>query len=242
MPYIRYTDRYLTDVPLRDRRDIANISSTVDKGWNNYAKATRNFINFLEDQDLITSQQATDWKKPLKLKKTNQDTWTPSIDAVKNVLKSADNPTYRQFMELLLYSGIRIVEGIHIIQNFDTTKLHFEGDVAYYDIDWKRGKKNANKAFMPAEFAKTLHRVPDISINAVKKYFKVRGMGLKYCRNFFTNKCVKAGISESLIEYMIGHTDGSVLMTNYLDKLNNSLVAYDKVSPTLQEIINDRNK
>jgi hypothetical protein len=36
---------------------------------------------------------------------------------------------------------------------------------------------------------------------------------------------------------MVGHVGGSVLMTNYLDKLNNSVKAYPKVMPVLQDII-----
>ncbi len=36
---------------------------------------------------------------------------------------------------------------------------------------------------------------------------------------------------------MIGHSNGSVLMTNYLDKLNNSTVSYRKVMPVLMDVI-----
>ncbi|NPE30644.1 hypothetical protein HNV12_22345 [Methanococcoides sp. SA1] len=227
---------------LQDRRDIVQISSTVKKGWNGYAKAVRNFINFIEDQGLITSQQAIEWKKPLPMKKTNRDTWVPSINDVQNVLGSVQNSTYRQFMELLLYSGVRVTEGIFIVQNFDVKCLHIEGDVAYYDIDWSRGKKHSNKAFMPTDYATTLRHEANANLPAIQKYFRIRGLGLKYCRNFFVDQCVKAGIWESLIRYMIGHTNGSVLMTNYLDKLNNSTVAYAKVSTILQDIVNTRNK
>lgn len=240
LKYIRYTDRYLTDLPLQNQCDIVQLSSTVQTGWNWYAKALRNYIHFLEDRNILTSDQAIEWKKPLSMKSTNPDTWVPDVEDIQNVLKAAQNPTYVHFMQLLLYSGIRTTEAIHIVHNFDVKRLHFSGDVAYYDIDWNRGNKHAIKAFMPSDFARTLQRTPDISINAVQKYFRVRGIGLKYCRNLFIDQCVKVGISESLIQYMIGHTNGSVLMTNYLEKLNNSTVAYAKVSANLQDIINTR--
>ncbi|WP_321430512.1 integrase [uncultured Methanolobus sp.] len=57
----------------------------------------------------------------------------------------------------------------------------------------------------------------NLSVEAVLKYFRAQGLGLKYGRNYFIDKCVKDGIQESLIKYMVGHSNGSVPMTNYLD-------------------------
>ncbi|WP_407354835.1 integrase [Methanolobus sp. WCC5] len=70
-----------------------------------------------------------------------------------------------------------------------------------------------------------------------RRYIRERGLPLKYGRNFFIDKCVKAGIQESLIKYMVGHSNGSVLMMNYLYKLNNSSLNYRKVMPSLMEIM-----
>ncbi len=77
----------------------------------------------------------------------------------------------------------------------------------------------------------------NLSVEASRKYFRARGLGLKYGHNYFIDKCVKVGIQESLIKYMIGHSNGSVLMTNYLDKLSNSTVSYNKVMPVLREVM-----
>ncbi|QLC51277.1 hypothetical protein HWN40_07410 [Methanolobus zinderi] len=60
---------------------------------------------------------------------------------------------------------------------------------------------------------------------------------MKYGRNYFIDKCVKADVQESLIKYMVGHSNGSVLMTNYLDKLNNSKEGYKKVRPVLIDVL-----
>jgi intergrase/recombinase len=89
---------------------------------------------------------------------------------------------------------------------------------------------------MPAEFAKQL-KITEISENYARKYMGLKGLGLKYGRNYFIDKCVKAGIQESLIKYMVGHSNGSVLMTNYLDKLNNSKESYKKVRPALIDVL-----
>lgn len=89
---------------------------------------------------------------------------------------------------------------------------------------------------MPTEFAKQL-KITEISENYARKYIRLNGLSLKCGRNYFIDKCVKAGIQESLIKYIIGHYNGSVLMTNYLDKLNNLTVSYRKVVPVLREVM-----
>ncbi|MDK2939652.1 MAG: hypothetical protein PWQ51_1817 [Methanolobus sp.] len=90
---------------------------------------------------------------------------------------------------------------------------------------------------MPTSFALTLQKEDTINILATQKHFQRQEFPLKYCRNFFIDKCVKDEMHESIIKYMIGHVGGSVLMTNYLDKLNNSVKAYPKVMLVLQDII-----
>jgi intergrase/recombinase len=235
--YIRYMDKYLSDVIILDRLDIADISMTVKHGWNWYAKSVRNYINFLEDKGLISVIQAHDLKQPLKLKRPGQDTWVPPTETINYALKTCENDMNLMIFKILLYSGIRETEAKRMIETFEDRKLHIKGDVAYYDIDWSRGSKNANKAFMPADFARTLRHEDNINLPAIQKYFQRTGLPLKYCRNFFIDQCVQAEIHESLIQYMIGHVGGSVLMTNYLDKLNNSIKSYPKVMPNLRDII-----
>jgi intergrase/recombinase len=149
-------DKYLSDVIIYDRLDIAELSMTVTSGWNWYAKAVRNYINFLEEKGMISISQAQEWKQPLRLKRAGTDTWVPPNELIQDKLKTCENGTNLRLLKILLYSGIRITEAKHIMENFDKKKLHINGDVAYYDIDWSRGCKNANKAIMPVSVALTL--------------------------------------------------------------------------------------
>lgn len=124
-----------------------------------------------------------------------------------------------------------------ILNEFDPNRLHFDGEIAYYDLDWIRGNKKAFKAFLPSEFAKQLMRMY-ISERIIYKNLKGT-IKLKWCRNYFINKMVEAGVPESIIKFMVGHSNGSVLMTNYLEKMNNSINFYKKALPTLQSIIEE---
>ncbi|SES63126.1 Intergrase/Recombinase [Methanococcoides vulcani] len=234
--YIRYLDRYLKGVVIENIEDLINISTTVNKGWNSFAKSIRNLINYSIEKRLISKEWGIELKEVLKIKKNGTDTFVPKDETVRAVLDKCDKEEMKLLMQLIYYSGIRIIEAIKILTEFDDKKLHYEEGVAYYDLDWERGNKKAFKAFMPTDFAGQLMKV-NINEGYARRYIRERGLPLKYGRNFFIDKCVKAGIQESLIKYMVGHSNGSVLMTNYLDKLNNSTLNYKKVIPSLMEII-----
>ena len=235
--YLNYLDKYLMGVTITCVDDLIDISLTVNGGWNWYAKAVRNLINYCVEKRIISKPVATELKETLKIKKTGSDTWVPSDSEVKNMFAKINREDMKMLFKLLYYSGIRLIEAIKILNEFDIKKLHYDSDVAYYDIDWSRGCKNAFKAFMPASFAQQLTKL-NITENAVIQYIQRHKLiPAKYARNWFINKLVKAGIQESIIRFMIGHSNGSVLMTNYLEKLNNSIHAYRKALPLLQSVL-----
>ena len=234
--YIRYLDRYLKGTIIEDTEDLIEISHAVYVGWNWYAKGTRNVINYFTEKRLISKEWSIELKETLKIKKDGTDTFVPKDEMVRSVIAKCNNENMKLLMKLIYFSGIRITEAVKILNEFDETKVHYEEEVAYYDLDWERGNKKAFKAFMPAMFAQKLKKTK-IAEDSAKKYIREKGLPLKYGRNFFIDKCVKAKIQESLIKYMIGHSDGSVLMTNYLDKLNNSVDSYKRVVPILVQII-----
>ncbi|MDK2939653.1 MAG: hypothetical protein PWQ51_1818 [Methanolobus sp.] len=119
LSYLGYMDKYLSNVTIYDRLDIAELSMTVTRGWNWYAKAVRNYINFLEEKGMISISQAQEWKQPLRLKRAGTDTCFPPNELIQDKLKTCENGTNLRLLKLLLYSGIRITEAKHIMENFD---------------------------------------------------------------------------------------------------------------------------
>jgi len=234
--YINYLNKYLDGATIESIDDLIEICLTVNKGWNWFAKAVRNLINYCVERRIISKGWAAELKEILKLKKDGTDTFVPSDESVKEALKVNDDERIKLLLKLLLYSGIRITEAIKLLGEFDPNRLHFNGNVAYYDLDWKRGNKNSFKAFMPIELAKELKRI-HLTENIIHKNLK-GNLKLKHSRNWFINKMVELGVPESIIQFMIGHGNGTVLKTNYLEKLNNSVKFYKKALPILQNIIN----
>ena len=209
-----------------------NVSSGKDK----VSKSIRALLNFLLDKEFISEEDAVYLKKPLKLMKSNPDVWVPSTDSVQHVINNCLDPDCLLFFKLLLYSGIRVTEAHRIFENFNKKKMHIVESIAYYDIDWTRGKKKSNKAFMPKELAQNMRHM-EVDPEQLRKSFYRKQFALKYCRKFFVNFCSKEGVPDSVIEYMIGHSGGSTLAINYLHKHQRAIDWYSKISPKLQNII-----
>jgi len=241
--YIRYLDRYIGNVSIQTESDIKEISKTVTKGWNWYAKAMRNYIHFLEEEKIISTDQAKEWKHTLKMKQTGNDTWVPEEQIIQNVIEACQNSSKLLVFYVAICSGIRVSEIERLFDDFDISKLHDVENISYYDIDWKRGNKNANKAFIPRTVANMIRRhTGNVSIRAAQRYFQIQKVPLKYCRNFFINLCTKEGVPDSIIEYMIGHTGGSVLSINYIQKHQRAIEWYQKIEPKITEIIKTERK
>ncbi len=233
--YLLCLRKHVKGVVINNREDLITVCDKVEYNWNWFAKAVRNLINYYVDKRVIDKPTAVELKEVLKPKKGSTDTYVPSDAQIIDTLNQCKNENVKLLVKLLLYSGIRIREGLKVLNEFDPNKLHIYDGVAYYDIDWERGNKKALKAFMPTEFAKQLQKVRVTEVMAGKQ--SRRSLKLKHCRNWFINKCVEAGVSESLIQFMIGHSNGSILMTNYLEKINNSLRSYRSVLPLMMPVI-----
>jgi intergrase/recombinase len=237
--YINYLTKYISDVQIQDIEDIQDITDNISSGRNAFSKAMRSYLNFLVDTKRMSKERAEDWKEAMPLTKDDTDTWVPSIEQIKSTRDSCRDGVYTSMFKLLLYSGIRISEAYHIISTFDEKRLHIVGDIAYYDLDWNRGSKKSNKAFIPSDFISGIrHRSSDIpSLDAIKTHFQRQELPLKYCRKFFINACYDVDIRQEYVQYMVGHIGGSVLVTNYLEKLSRSITAYKKVVPILKDIL-----
>jgi intergrase/recombinase len=53
----------LYDVVIEDTDDLIEISLTVSKGWNWYAKAVRNIINYCVERRIIDKSKAIELKE-----------------------------------------------------------------------------------------------------------------------------------------------------------------------------------
>ena len=233
---IRYLDKYLSGLVITSIEDLQDILNGIEQGWNHVIKAIRSLVNFLDSSRKIDRNFADELRKILKTKREGFDSYIPSDEEVRTWLKRINLEKYGIVFKLLAYSGIRFVEGVYIISSFNPKKLHFEDEIAYYDLDWTRRTKKSFKAFMPAEFATELERI-DIKINGVTSYFRKRGIKPKYLRKWNAMKLITAGVPTEVIDFIQGRVPQSVLQRHYLEKLNLSLHFYRKAIPTLREVI-----
>jgi len=184
---------------------------------------------------IVTKEQANELKSVLKLKRTGFDVYLPSDTEVKETLAAIKDHRVKTLIKLMLYSGCRVIEGIKMLTEFEPSKLHFVDGVAFYDMNWIRHNKRANKLFMPASFAKQLDQIY-ISERILYKNWTYR-MKPKHCRNWFANKLLQLGVTESILAFMLGHSTRTTLSAHYLELMNNSLKSYKRAMPALQAII-----
>lgn len=185
---------------------------------------------------LVTKEQANELKSVLKLKKTGFDVYLPTDVDVKETLAAIEDPRVKLLIKLLLYSGCRVTEGIKLLTEFDPNKLHTNDSISYYDMDWIRHNKRANKVFMPASFANQLERTY-VSERILYKHWTHK-MKPKHTRNWFANKLLQLGVTESTIEFLLGHSTRTTLTTHYIELMNNAIQEYKRALPTLKSIIN----
>ena len=98
--YVRYLDRYLTGVVIEDIDDLINISSKVKKGWNPFAKSIRNLINYSTEKRVISKDWGLELKEVLKIKKNGTDTFVPSDETVRSVLRKCTKEEMKLLMQL----------------------------------------------------------------------------------------------------------------------------------------------
>ncbi|GAB6101900.1 integrase [Thermococcus atlanticus] len=242
--YIRYLDKYVGQADIKNPTDLRGILTKVDNGksgrWNFFVRSIRALIRFELERGMISEDFAASLLKLLKERPDGIDVRLPSDEEVRQALTKVEREEMLIVGLLCLFSGIRIKEAIKLVNTFDKTKLHIDSNIAYYELGWRRGGKISYYVFMPVELARRLRRFK-ITYDAVGSYYVKRGLPLKYARKWFINKMIEAGVQESVVKFMVGHSQsGDILATHYINLFNQAKRAYknnvDRLVATLGDL------
>ncbi|NJE08571.1 hypothetical protein E3E31_08560 [Thermococcus sp. M39] len=175
---------------------------------------------------MISEQFASSLLKLLKERSDGIDVRLPSDEEVRKALSRVTREEMLIVGLLCLFSGIRVKEAIKLVNEFDKAKLHIDDNIAYYELGWRRNSKISYYVFMPIELAEKLRRIK-ITYDAVGSYYVKRGLPLKYARKWFINKMIESGVQESVVKFMIGHSQqGDILATHYINLFHQAKKAY----------------
>ena len=243
--YLSYLDRYIGDRVIRNSSDVAEIMFNIKRGKDKFAKAFRNLINYCVEFGIISEEFANRLRRTVKFDYSiGVDLYVPSDEEVREWIERIDREDAKLATLLIAFSGLRIKEAVRILQNFDEKRLKLEKingvEIAYYELGWARKTKMANYAFMPGWLGRRFRKM-DTTYYRIQAYAVKRGVKLKYLRKWLINKLVEFGVPESVVKFIIGHSQGHNIMgIHYLDLLKQAKRYYGKVLHSLEEALRIR--
>ena len=240
--YIKYLDKYFGDALIATPEELKQLLTKADNGksgrWNWLVTSIRVLIRFHLENSLITEEFAQKLKKVLRDRPDGVDVRLPSDDQVIKALTSIHREDYLVVGLLCFFSGIRVKEAIKLVNEFDRNKLHYDDNIAYYELGWRRKSKISYYVFMPVELAEKLRRIK-VTYEAVGSYYVKRGLPLKYARKWFINKMIESGVHESVVKFMVGHSlRGDILAMHYINMFHQAKKAYKENIGRLKRAIN----
>ncbi len=238
--------RLLDGFTVFDRDSIKrNYDQTPDK--RNYAKAVRNFLNYLNEIDVLSRDEVEKLKRLVPIPKTKPDNSVPSDQDIKEAFCyfSAMRKDLYTAARILLYSGARARHVVKMINEFDEKKLTVLDGFARYNINVDNNTKKAYYIYFPANLIDDI-RDSNVTVNAVRcdlNYMTTsrRVVSAKYIRKWFNNILVRMKVDRSVRNFILSRSSEihkSVEADHYLE-----LTALaDEVYPKIVEEIRKRIK
>ena len=225
---LRYLDRYMPDV-LSAPAELLTIQSQMRSARRNFNIGVRVLMNYCEKAALMDDSSLARYRKAAKIPGVGTDEFVPSDDDVIDSHKKLGSGSHRIIFQMVLFSGIRAVEAVQLLRDFDPDRLMVNGRIARYPISMRRGKKAAVYAYMPLDFASRLKRL-QIGRGA-KNYFRNRRglIPLKYLRKWNYNFLISNGVPEGVADFIQGRALQSVGSMHYLAKMKQADEFYSRI-------------
>ena len=174
-------------------------------------ESLRRFLSFVERkksgyESLIQQLRKALPKKP----RSNADTYIPPdsrILELRDRIKAVGEPYYTIY-SILVSSGCRLSEAVHLLRSFNRERLvKVTEDVYRYHIDMQRKSKNVLVMYLPREVAESIIKldkyVPQ-SLKHIAEVFEKNGLAAKYIRKWFRQTLKKLKVDSEIIEFLQG--------------------------------------
>lgn len=239
--YVRDMDNTLLGVEIEEPNQLAKIFGEKS---HHYKIAVRDFLKFLVRNGYYKASEIYDYQNVVKIPtnsvRTNRFTDT---DAILKALNTV-NGEKSLMIKLLGYTGLRMSEGMLLLENFNEENLEFNGDVACYNMEEimqlktksENNTKNTFDAFMPAEFASKLERTSigkgklkgDRLANGIIYANQLRKWHTNFLKAQIREKELNFGVApETVINYVQGRVSKSILSRHYLDLKEDAVKLYE---------------
>jgi len=204
-------------------------------GNGGYAKAVLIALKGALDADFISQNDYNAVKGRIKVKPVNPDIYVPGDEEVAQTISELQGDGRTLFLGLL-YSGLRATELQYLLNNHARLKAQKMDGFVKISLNWRRGRKNALFAYLPADLYAQLQRTR-LAVNGLKSVLKVRGlMPLKYTRKVFYTQARSIGAPADVVDFIQGRAATSVGAAHYLDAQRLADEWYSKICSRIDTV------
>jgi intergrase/recombinase len=235
-----YLDRCVTTI--NGPADVISLFNGVKRGRRHLWLAMRVLFNYVEaigwDPDVLNVLRKA---LPKGANTTNPDLNVPDENAIKKSLRllSKTPRKYQVLYNLLLDSGLRIVEAIEVINNFKLEKAEKIGNFYRIELGMFRGSKQAFYAYFAESTFKMLtdEKIEHLKYYATSRFYGKHGLVRgKYLRKFCFDKMLELGIAESIADFIQGRVATKIGARHYCALRRQADKGYPKYARYLMEL------
>lgn len=192
------------------------------------------FLNYLKDFN-IPLEVIENHKKLLKKSKCwNNDNFVPTDSEIKNTLSKLRSDLLPYYL-FFLYSGIRITEGIYLLNNLDKLKVQYKEMYCKINLEYNRRNKRSFFCYLPTSIYTQISS-KKTELSHIRMFIKRNKLiPIKYCRKWFFTKCIELGIPESIADFYEGRVATSVGSNHYLSRQALADQNYSKLIAVFEE-------
>jgi intergrase/recombinase len=220
--------------------NIIEIKKIIESGKvtpSSASKCFRVFLNYLEENELISDVDLIRARKKIKIITSNNiDKYVPREKEIREtleILKSHEYPKEAMTIyKFMLESGCRYTELKYLMSNFDESNIEVFGDIITYKNFYLRGSKSSYYLFCSKKTFDELKKIIKYGDINVLSYFKRKLhrtkylVNLKYLRKYNFTKLIENDVEIEFANFIQGRASKNIGFTNYLAKQRLSIPKY----------------
>jgi len=233
--------------PLRLPIDVAKMFQNLSVGQKHgLIRAVRNLLNFYEAQGFAEKAWLDLLRKNIPRDEVGFDINVPAeeqiVDSLKQLSSDAGHEVYFAIYNLILDSGIRVIEAVRLVEDLDHVQIEKANGFYVATLGMMRKVKLAYYAFFTEYTMELLRKLPwTIGYEAARKLKAKAGKNLisyKYLRKFANDVMTdeKLNIPESVADFIQGRTPKSVGARHYMRLHRKAIKFYPRYASYLEEL------
>ena len=236
-----YYKKHLYTLTFNSPIELYNYIQSKPKGIKNINNTARVYLNYAEKFDNLLSEVALKYRSMLKVKTENIDYYVPTDDKVIDSYNKIKNNKLLEIVFLVLAtSGIRYIEALKFLENYDINKFTKYSNYVAYNVSDLRHTKNINNIYLPLFVYKKLYQVTKSYHTIRMNYNRTSGLfALKYLRKWQYNFLIYNNVPESVADFIQGRASKGVSANHYLAKSQQAGFWYSKVVSNLENVFSN---